>query len=145
MKRIFWFMVFVSLLSACGKAEQPAEQAPDAQSSESIEKAATLGGEELFVIACQGCHDISPGAAHRVGPNLYGIVGKAAASAEGFQYSGALAQSGLTWTRANLGAWIVAAETVVPGTWMLYQNILEANEIAALVDYIEQASLQPQQ
>ena len=145
MKRIFWFMVFVSLLSACGKAEQPAGQASGAQSSESTEQAATLGGEELFVIACQGCHNISPGAAHRVGPNLHGIVGKAAASAEGFQYSAALAQSGLSWTRANLGAWIVAAETVVPGTWMLYHNILEANEIAALVDYIEQASLQTQQ
>ena len=138
-------MIFVSLLIACGAAEQPAGQAPDAQISESIAQAATLGGEELFVIACQGCHNISPGAAHRLGPNLYGIVGQAAASAEGFQYSGALAQSDLTWTRANLGAWIVAAETMEPGTWMLYQNILEANEIAALVDYIEQASLQPQQ
>jgi cytochrome c len=67
-------------------------------------------------------------------------VGQEAASAEGFQYSAALAESGLTWTPANLAAWIVAAETVVPGTWMLYHNILEANEIAALVDYIEQAS-----
>jgi cytochrome c len=140
MTRLLLIMVFVSLLTACGKAEQPAEQAPGTQSGESTAQAATLGGEELFVIACQGCHNISPGATHRVGPNLYGIVGQAAASAEGFQYSGALAQSDLTWTPANLAAWIVAAETVVPGTWMLYHNILEANEIAALVDYIEQAS-----
>jgi len=94
-----------------------------------------LPAEHLF-IACQACHSIEVGADHKVGPNLFGIIDQAAASREGFSYSESLKNSGLIWNKSTLTGWILATETVVPGTWMTYHNHLSAEETTKLVEYI---------
>jgi cytochrome c len=139
-------LLSVMFLSACG--EQPDvsvppeanQAAPVRQEAADAVPAVQLSGAELFAVACQACHSIAPEAPHRVGPNLYGIVGQAAASREGFSYSPALQQSGLTWNKADLMAWIVAPESLVPGTWMLYHNVLTGDEVPRLIEYLEQVN-----
>jgi cytochrome c len=97
-----------------------------------------LDGETLFM-ACAGCHSLAPGAAHGVGPNLHALEGRTAGSREDFAYSPALSNSAMSWNRDSLRAWINTAETMVPGTWMLYHNHLQAEEVDRLADYILQA------
>ncbi len=94
-----------------------------------------LTGAELFE-ACAGCHALAPGAAHRNGPNLWGIGGRRAGTREGFTYSEALSSSGFTWNRGTLTAWILATDVVLPGTWMVYHNTLAPAEVNRLVSYI---------
>ncbi|MFK7828779.1 MAG: cytochrome c family protein [Congregibacter sp.] len=95
-----------------------------------------LSGEQAFA-ACAGCHSLVAGAAHKVGPNLFGVSGRTAASADGFNYSPALRESGLIWTRENLFAWIASSEALVPGSWMLYHNVLRPEEVLSLIDYLD--------
>ncbi|MCY4264224.1 MAG: c-type cytochrome [Gammaproteobacteria bacterium] len=97
---------------------------------------ASLNGSQAFA-ACASCHSLAEGAEHKVGPNLFGIVGSAAARHEDFPYSPALQESSLMWTRENLSAWIINSEILVPNSWMLYQNILTVAEVSALLDYLE--------
>ena len=97
--------------------------------------ASELSGEQLF-LACAGCHSIEQDSAHGVGPNLHGLAGRKAASAEGFAYSPALKEADITWNAGTLTAWIVRTEAMVPGTWMLYHNHLEAEEVNRLVQYL---------
>ena len=97
--------------------------------------AGELSGEQAFV-ACQGCHSLDAEAGHAVGPNLAGLNGRKAGSADEFAYSPALKASGIEWGEATLTGWILSAEGMVPGTWMLYHNHLEANEVESLVAYI---------
>ncbi len=142
----------VVFLGACGeKSDMPVQQeaGPVQQKAEAnaVQQEANaessgvqLSGADLFTIACQACHSIAPDAANRVGPNLYGIVGEAAASRAGYTYSKALKESGLTWNKGNLTAWIVASESMVPGTWMAYHNVLAPDEVPHLVEYIEQVA-----
>ncbi len=96
---------------------------------------ASLSGEQAFT-ACAACHSLAPEAPHKVGPNLYGVVNSPAAAAEGFNYSPALRDSGLTWSRENLFAWIAGSEALVPGSWMLYHNVLSGEEVLSLIDYL---------
>ena len=95
-----------------------------------------LSGEQAFA-ACAGCHSLAPDAPHRVGPNLHGVVGSAAASRPDYAYSPALTDSGIQWSREYLFAWIAGSEHLVPGSWMLYDNILRPEEVQALIDYLE--------
>lgn len=94
-----------------------------------------LDGEALFM-ACSGCHARTSGAPHRVGPNLHGLAGRKAGSVEGFSFSPALAGSGITWEVGSLTGWILAPEEMVPGTWMLYHNPLQPDEVSRLVDFL---------
>jgi len=98
-------------------------------------QAGELDGEQAFA-ACAACHSLAPGAPHKVGPNLYGVAGRRAATQPGYRYSPALEASGLTWNRGTLTTWIVATEALVPGNWMLFHSPLAPAEVPRLVDYI---------
>ena len=97
--------------------------------------ASGLTAEQAFV-ACEGCHSIEVGAPHGVGPNLNGIADRPAASLVDYPYSPALRESKLVWNRGTLTGWILMAEHMVPGTWMLYYNELEPDEVHRLVDWL---------
>ena len=147
------FAAMSAVLVACGGPEaEPADDAAGQVAQESAAAASTTGagenttgltGEQLW-IACQGCHNLEAGAPNMVGPNLHGIIGQPAGQVEGFAYSPALvkagAEGGLSWQRGTLMGWILNTEAMVQGTWMLYHNSLEADEIGRLVDFIVEKS-----
>src|ERR1043165_6288845 len=65
---------------------------------------------------CAICHSSDKGGGDGLGPNLYGIAGRKAASRPGFAYSGPLQKSGLIWNEANLTKWVASPARVVRGT-----------------------------
>jgi len=56
-----------------------------------------------------------------IGPSLYGMIGRAAATREGYFYSQALRQSGLVWGEASLDAYLADPAALVPGTFMIFR------------------------
>ncbi|MFA5900877.1 MAG: cytochrome c family protein [Hyphomicrobium sp.] len=93
-------------------------------------------GKKLFM-KCAPCHAVGPGAKNKVGPELNGILGRAAASVEGFNYSPALKASGITWDDANLHKWLENPKALVPGTKMLFPGVKDEVERDDLIAYIE--------
>ncbi len=93
-------------------------------------------GKKAFT-KCAPCHANGPGAKNKVGPELNGILGRAAASVEGFSYSPALKASGLTWDDANLHKWLESPKGLVPGTKMLFPGVKDETERDDLIAYIE--------
>src|ERR1043165_9337287 len=65
---------------------------------------------------CAVCHTTDKGGGDGLGPNLFGITGRKAASRPGFAYSGPLQKSGLVWNEANLTKWVASPARVVRGT-----------------------------
>lgn len=96
-------------------------------------------GDQLF-LACVGCHGLQPEDTHLVGPHLAGIVGRESAALADYAYSPALSEASFFWDRNVLFSWIVAAESLLPGTHMLYHNHLEADEVFRLIDFLEESS-----
>jgi cytochrome c len=76
-------------------------------------------GEAAYVRQCAICHTIDKGGEHRLGPNLFGILGRRAGSAQGFRYTNAFRTTAtFEWTEGLLGPWISLPSVMVPGTTM---------------------------
>jgi cytochrome c len=83
---------------------------------------------------CTACHTIKPGQAGVAAPNLYGVVGRKAAST-GFAYSSALKASKLTWDKATLNTFLKAPQKLVPGTRMVIA-VADDTQRANLIAYL---------
>ena len=86
---------------------------------------------------CGICHKADKGAGNGVGPNLFGIVGRKAASLPGFEYSGPLKNSGITWTPDKLQEWVAGPAKMVPGTKMAFPGITSKATQRNVVAYLE--------
>ncbi|RWM85597.1 MAG: c-type cytochrome [Mesorhizobium sp.] len=91
-------------------------------------------GERLFRQRCGACHQIAT-TRNGAGPHLQGVVGRAAASLEGFNYSPALRDSGITWTSETLETYLANPTAMVRGTRMV-QRFNNADERRAIVEFL---------
>lgn len=92
-------------------------------------------GARVFA-RCVSCHRMDAGGKHGIGPNLYRVVGRKAATATGFRYSPALAKSGITWTPVQLDAFLKAPRAAVPGTTMTFTGLADAKQRADVIAHI---------
>lgn len=102
-----------------------------------VQVADAAAGATAFT-RCRTCHTVERGEPNRVGPNLFGIVGKKAGEVAGFNYSPALKASGLTWTEENLMKWIQDTPGTVPGNKMnLAKGAVSRQQADDIVDFLE--------
>ena len=98
-------------------------------------------GGKLFTKTCGGCHSIGEGARGGFGPELNGIIGRPAGTTTDYQYSDAMKNSGVVWTREKLAAYIENPKSVVSGTRMIFWGISDQEKIENILAYL--ASFQP--
>ena len=93
--------------------------------------------------ACRACHSIEKGGPNKLGPNLYGILGRSVASADGFGYSSALTEYGGDWTWDRMDAWLKSPKSAVPGNAMSFNGISKDNKRAELLVWLNAQSDTP--
>ena len=98
-------------------------------------------GGKLFTKTCGGCHSIGEGARGGFGPQLNGIIGRPAGTTPDYQYSDAMKNSGVVWTREKLAAYIEDPKSVVSGTRMIFWGISDQEKIENILAYL--ATFQP--
>lgn len=89
-------------------------------------------GEQSYTM-CIGCH--SPDR-NRTGPLHCGVVGREAGSASGYDYSEAMRDAGIVWTRDELDRFLEAPLRMVPGTSMGFAGIADRAERRNLVAWL---------
>lgn len=92
-------------------------------------------GEKVFM-QCASCHVVEPGV-NRVGPSLAGIIGRAAGTVEGFNYTDANKNSGITWTPEKMFQYLENPQRVVPGTKMAFAGLKNGQDRANVIAYIK--------
>jgi cytochrome c len=117
-------LIAAAAVAFAGLSFAPAAHAADA-----------AAGEKFAKTTCGICHTFEAGK-NKIGPSLWGVVGRKSGSVEGYSYSAANKNSGLTWDEATLDKYLTHPQQVVPGTKMAYPGIsndgMRANVIAYL-------------
>lgn len=98
------------------------------------QEADAASGERLFRQRCGACHQIAT-TRNGVGPHLQGVLGRKAGSIEGFNYSPALRNSGITWTAETLGTYLTNPTAMVRGTKMV-QRFNNADDRTAIIQFL---------
>lgn len=92
-------------------------------------------GQRVFR-RCAACHTLEDGARHLVGPNLHGIFGREAGSAEGFRFSGALESADFEWTPQQLDEWLANPREFLPGNRMAFPGLRDEQDRTDVIAYI---------
>ncbi|MEM9532483.1 MAG: cytochrome c family protein [Pseudomonadota bacterium] len=117
-------------LAACVAASE----APETNTAPTDPKVAARG--KILFLQCRACHGLKPEEGHRVGPNLSGLFGRPAASQDGFTYSEAMQNAGITWDGAQLDEFLKTPYSKVPGTIMAFAGISADADRAAVIEYL---------
>ncbi len=121
----------------------PAEEVLD-PIAPAMAAADAAAGEKLAGRQCAACHTFEEGGANKVGPNLYGVLGRSIGHA-GFAYSDALAgMSGDSWTYEHLNAFLHAPKDFAPGTKMSFRGFDKVGDRADVVAYLRSLAASPE-
>ncbi|MDE1172409.1 MAG: cytochrome c family protein [Parvibaculaceae bacterium] len=138
------FEIQVADATAGGAAAAPAQD-PDVAT---LLATADIAAGEKVSKKCGACHNLVEGAGAKVGPDLYGVVGRQVASAAGFAYSAGMKDfagkaEGGKWTFKELYQFVKAPKAFVPGTAMGFGGISDPKQRADLIAYLNSNSESP--
>ena len=99
-------------------------------------------GEKVFK-KCSACHLVAKGGKNKIGPALYGIVGKDSAVSEGYSYSKAMKAHGKSWGFEELNAYLLKPQSYIKGTKMAFAGLRKDKDRASVILYLNSQSDSP--
>ncbi len=116
---------------------------PRAVPIEELFAQADIGKGERVAKKCAACHNFKEGQGNKVGPELYGVVGRDTATFAGFNYSQAMKDHGGNWDALALNTYLTNPKAEVPGTSMAFAGLPKAEDRANLIAYLNSLSANP--
>ena len=92
-------------------------------------------GRAVFKQNCSLCHDVAPDK-NRIGPSLFGIMGRKTGSVPGFHYSVANKGADITWSAAILDRYLMSPREAIPGTTMTFAGLKDEQKRRDLIAYL---------
>jgi cytochrome c len=94
-------------------------------------------GQKVFAV-CRACHQVGETAKNGVGPKLNGLFGRKSGSIEGYNYSEANKNSGITWDETVFAEYIKDPRAKIPGTKMVYAGLKDEQRTKDLIAFLKQ-------
>lgn len=94
-------------------------------------------GEEVFK-KCRACHQVGETAKNAVGPKLNGLFGRKSGSVEGFNYSEANKNSGVTWDEPTFAKYIADPKGFMPGNKMAFAGLKDEKDVKDITAFLKQ-------
>ena len=99
-------------------------------------------GEKVFK-KCAACHLVNKGGENKIGPALYGIIGRKVASKENYKYSKAMAAYDKNWTFEEMNGYLKKPQSYIKGTKMAFAGLRKEKDRASVILYLNQNSDSP--
>lgn len=97
-------------------------------------------GERLFNQQCRACHTVVKDGASPAGPNLHGLFGRKAGTASGFQFSEAMAKSGIVWDEKTLAEYLKDPKGRIPGNKMVFIGLKQEAQQQDMIAFLKKAT-----
>lgn len=140
-KALIAFGTISIITISCAKKEEKKEQISLQPKKEVVQENTTrkkmTEGEKAFLL-CAACHNLDKGSGHKTGPNLHGVFGRKAGTAEGFSYSQAVKNSGIVWSEETIRNWLEKPTDYIPGTTMAFIGLKNKKRQDILIAYIKE-------
>lgn len=124
-----------------GEAAGAAEEAPLPLGA-LLAKADAANGEKAFK-KCASCHTTEKDGKNKVGPNLWGVVGRNRGAMEGFAYSDSMKGMGGAWDFATINEFLTNPKAFMPGTKMAFAGVKKATDRADILLFLNQHADSP--
>lgn len=89
---------------------------------------------------CKACHNLTPSARTRLGPNLDKLFGKKAGAEKNYKYSKALTEANIIWTEMSLNEWLTKPNAFLPGNKMAFAGIRREQDRKDLIAFLRQST-----
>ena len=99
-------------------------------------------GAKIFK-KCAACHSITEGGANKIGPALWGVLGRPAGTVPGYKYSKAMAAHGKNWSFEEMNGFLIKPKDWIKGTKMSFAGLKKAKERAAVILYMNENTNSP--
>ena len=99
-------------------------------------------GAKIF-LKCSACHSISKGGANKIGPALWGVIGRKAGAISDYKYSKALVAHGKIWSFEEMNGFLIKPKEWIKGTKMAFAGLKNAKDRAAVILYMNENSDSP--
>ena len=99
-------------------------------------------GAKIFK-KCVACHSIKEGGANKIGPALWGVLGRSAGSIPDYKYSKAMAAHGKNWSFEEMNGFLIKPKGWIKGTKMSFAGLKKAKDRAAVILYMNENTNSP--
>ena len=107
-----------------------------------IASASVTDGERVFK-KCAACHSIAKEGGNKIGPALWGVLGRQTGSVSDYKYSKAMAAHGKTWTFEEMNSFLIKPKEWIKGTKMSFAGLKNAKDRAAVILYMNENTNSP--
>merc|ERR1712029_509192 len=95
-------------------------------------------GADLFKTRCAQCHTLKEGEGNKIGPLLHGLFGRKTGQVDGYSYTDANKQKGITWDENTLFEYLENPKKYIPGTKMAFGGLKKNKDRNDLITFLKE-------